>query len=68
MPSGCQIFSCRYALGLEPSYLGISAEPPDRTCKRCRCSCSLISPWANSCVAIRCGESSAGEEEEEEAV
>jgi hypothetical protein len=39
MPSGCQIFSYRSALiGLEPSYLGTSAEPPDRTCKRCRCS------------------------------
>jgi hypothetical protein len=50
-------------IGLEPSYLGTSAEPPDKTCKRCWYSCSLISPRANRCAAICCGESSAGDEE-----
>lgn len=53
---------CRQ-IGLEPSYLGTSAEPPDKTCKRCWYSCSLISPLANRCAAICCGESSAGDEE-----
>ena len=33
-------------IGLQPSYLGTSAEPPDKTCKRCWYSCSLISPRA----------------------